>query len=131
MNDQELLTMVDEYLKDNDISIGEFFDQLGIARANYSRWKNGRPMSTKMRQKITAGVMPAIATKSVRCYFDKCPAEPPADRFLQVVLESWNGLTINDRAKVAALAAELLEKSGVETGAGEVEDGMGKNHKAN
>lgn len=72
-----------------------------------------------------AGVMPTIATKSIKCYLDKCPAEPPPDRFLQVVLESWNGLTIPNRAKVAALAADLLEKSGPGTSPGEPTDDVG------
>ena len=125
MSDQELLDLVDEYLRDNSMALGDLFDQLEIARANYSRWRKGRPISPKMRKKLMAGVMPTIATKSIKCYLDNCPAEPPPDRFLQVVLESWNGLTIPNRAKVAALAADLLEKSGPGTSPGEPTDDVG------
>lgn len=43
------------------------------------------------------------------CYLSHCPAEPPVDRFLQAVLESWDLLGVEDKAKVAGLAASLAE----------------------
>lgn len=51
------------------------------------------------------------STKNSACALSHCPAEPPVDRFLQVVLEVWEKLPTEERAQVAGLAAALSERA--------------------
>ena len=90
----------------------ELARQLDTTSAMISKWRTGKTaMTAKIKNKIlTFFQRLAIEPQDTKaCYLSHCPAKPPVDRFLQAVLESWDLLGVEDKAKVAGLAASLAE----------------------
>lgn len=48
----------------------------------------------------------ANKNESKRCFLKKCPADPPADRLLQYILESWDKLSPSAKGKIVAIVDE-------------------------
>jgi len=99
----------------NDLELAE---QLETTSAMLSKWRNGKvTMSAKTKNRILRFFQKIAlesnieSTKNSACALSHCPAEPPVDRFLQVVLEVWEKLPIEERAQVAGLAAALSERA--------------------
>lgn len=94
----------------NDVELAR---QLDTTSAMISKWRTGKTaMTAKTKNKILTFLQRlAIEPQDTKanCYLSHCPAEPPVDRFLQAVLESWDVLGMEDKAKVAGLAASLAE----------------------
>jgi|GEM_PF-2906571 len=47
---------------------------------------------------------------SDNCFLAHCPAEPPVNRFLQVVLEGWEKLNAEEQSIIAGKVAVILEE---------------------
>lgn len=99
----------------NDLELAE---QLETTSAMLSKWRTGKvAMSAKTKNRILKFFQKMAlesdieSTKSSACVIPHCPAEPPVDRFLQVILEVWGKLPVEERAQVAGLAAALSERA--------------------
>lgn len=100
MSDTELLEAVEKYLTDNNITLTEFFNMMGMSIANFSRWKSGRSISAKARRKLIAMILPSMVAVA------PSPASPPTDRLLQYIMESWETLSSETKGRIITLVDE-------------------------
>ena len=61
------------------------------------------------QKNIKASLFIMMGSKNHTCYLDHCPANPPVDRLLQAVLESWEFLCYEQKAELAGLALKHAE----------------------
>ena len=94
----------------------ELAKAVGTTVSMISQWRTGSvSMSPASKKKIFSFLEKmvvlekAIKDESKTCFLDKCPATPPADNFLKEILEVWNDLNKEERARVAGLASKIAD----------------------
>lgn len=107
MKDNELIVMLERYQQETNETWGEIATRLGVTAATVSNWKNGTPISLKNRNAIIVLAGKFAGEGERLCYLDKCPATPPPDRQLQIILECWNDLDFDARGSLSSLALKL------------------------
>lgn len=126
-DDKYYVELLESYRSNTNEDWQDIAKRLNVTPNTIINWRNGGRIANKNRNGIAVLAERFSDYEKRHCFLEKCPAEPPPDRFLQVVLESWNGLEVEDRAQIAALAARLLEKSG----SNPLDCDMASNRKAN
>lgn len=116
MTDKELFEKFESYAKDRGLTVEQAVALIGAKRASYFNWKKGKSISKHARAAMLVLLEPdereaPSKTSLTPCSIPHCPAEPPVDRFLQVILEVWGKLPVEERAQVAGLAAALSERA--------------------
>ena len=104
MIEQELLGKLELYARRHGRSIEDILKEMHIAPSSYYRWKKGQPISAQKRYAIEVYTTDDN-TSNLPCKLAFCPAQKP-DRFLQALLETWENLSILQRAEISARAVE-------------------------
>lgn len=101
MNDKELFDALDLYCKKKGYTYVKVAKILQVTKNTIQNWKKGGNISPESRNLILA----LLDKKELNsfCFFDKCPATPPADRLLQYILESWDKLSSEAKGKIIAI----------------------------
>ena len=111
--DQDYMANLDELKSKygwNDVRLA---DEVGVATSMISQWRNARAsISPSSKNKIfsfltkMAKLEVTVENDSRKCFLDKCPATPPADRLLQYILESWDKLSPSAKGKIVSIVDE-------------------------
>lgn len=99
MTDQELFNKYAAYARDHGWTSEEAAKQIGVGRATFFNWKNGKQISPKGRKAMR--IMIAV------------PVEPSAvnltgtDHLTNYLLDEWKNLTGSEKAEVISLIEHI------------------------
>ena len=108
MTDQEFFERLEQYRKTHNFEWQEIAAALKVSRATISNWKNGGKIADKNRRGIM--ILTTEIDYPAGCFLPRCPAGPPVDRLTQYLLEAWQAMNGEEKARVIALIEEMREK---------------------
>ena len=114
MENYEFVARLEKYQKQTNEEWGEIARDLGVTAASIINWRNGCSISMKNRKAIlvlTEGIEPLPVKTSNDCQINNCPIRKSTDRLLQIVLETWAQLDVEDKADVVKLILKSIEKN--------------------
>lgn len=105
------------YRESRGLTHAEIAKKLSVSEQSVEHWESGRTKPRAKRIYELAKILGVSAIdisdlKPEKWLTDKSEIIIPDDHAFEEVLKAWPKLSISERLKVAALAAELLEKQG-------------------
>lgn len=99
MTDQELFERYAAYAQDHGWTSEEAAKQIGVGRATFFNWKNGKRISPKGRQ-----AMRIMVSVPVEPSVDKLSG---TDHLTNYLFDEWRNLNGRERAEVIALIEQI------------------------
>lgn len=106
--ENDIRKKISDYLRETGMRQKEFADELGLKETTFSKIMNGERRFTEKNIKAATFILLEKEEKRT-CFLEKCPATPPADNFLKEILDVWNYLNKEERARVAGVASKIAD----------------------
>ncbi len=115
LSDRELIDLLYQVIAREKVKLDMVAGDLGVAPETISRWRKRGLLSRSSRNSIAVylagrGVSLSDLTDHA-CTLADCPARRPVDRQLQIILESWKQLTIEQRGELSTRALVFCNRN--------------------